>query len=70
MTFGLGAHRCLGSTLARRELLFTLRAVLHRLADYELDPALIVRAETVGVSYGYLSLPAHFTPGARFRQPT
>jgi cytochrome P450 len=67
MTFGLGAHRCLGSTLARRQLTLTLSAVLHRMPDFTIDRKHAVRAETVGVTYGHMSLPATFTPGSRFR---
>jgi cytochrome P450 len=65
MTFGLGAHRCLGSTLARRQILVTLRAVLRRIPDYEVDHAKVVRAETIGVTYGCFSMPATFTRGSR-----
>ncbi len=66
MTFGLGAHRCLGSTLARRQILCALRGVLRRLPDYAIDHARVVRAETIGVTYGTFALPATFTPGARW----
>lgn len=66
MTFGLGAHRCLGSTLARRQILHALRGVLRRLPDYEIDHDRLVRAETIGVTYGTFALPAHFSPGERW----
>jgi cytochrome P450 len=66
MTFGLGAHRCLGSTLARRQILVALRAVLRRLPDYEIDHARTVRAETIGVTYGTFALPARFSVGERW----
>ena len=65
MTFGLGAHRCLGSTLARRQILLALGAVLRRLPDYEIDHDRVERAETIGVAYGSFSLPARFSPGTR-----
>ena len=65
MTFGLGAHRCLGSTMARRMIELTLRAVLKRLPDYEIDHEHVVKAETIGVVYGKFSVPARFTPGSR-----
>jgi cytochrome P450 len=67
MTFGLGAHRCLGSTLARREILHALRAVLARLPDYRIDHERVIRAETIGVTYGTFALPARFTPGRPYR---
>ncbi len=65
MTFGLGAHRCLGSTLARRQILIALRAVLRRLPDYEVLHDRVIRSETIGVAYGTFSMPARFTPGSR-----
>ena len=65
MAFGLGAHRCLGSNFARRQILLTLRAVLRRLPDYEVDYERLVKAETIGVTYGTFSLPARFTPAPR-----
>jgi cytochrome P450 len=70
MTFGLGAHRCLGSTLARRQILLALGAVLRRMPDYEIDRDNVVRAETIGVAYGSFSLPARFSPGPRYHAPT
>lgn len=69
MTFGLGAHRCLGSTLARREIVSALRLVLHRIPDYAVDHARVKRAETIGVTYGCFSLPATFPPGERVSPP-
>src|SRR5690606_14673628 len=46
MAFGVGAHRCLGSTLARRQIQVALEAILRRLPDYEVDHDRLVRAET------------------------
>jgi cytochrome P450 len=66
MTFGLGAHRCLGSTLARRQIQVTLRAVLRRLPDYSVDETQATRPETVGIAYGMYAMPATFTPGERW----
>jgi cytochrome P450 len=66
MTFGLGAHRCLGSTVARTMIHIALREVLHRLPDYRIDRDRVVKAETVGVVYGKFSVPATFTPGRRY----
>jgi cytochrome P450 len=65
MAFGLGAHRCLGSTLARRQIQVALGAILRRLPDYEVDHARLVRAETIGVTYGTFAMPITFTPGQR-----
>lgn len=66
MTFGLGAHRCLGSTLARAMFGTALREVLHRIPDYRIDRDGVQKAETVGVVYGKFSMPATFTPGRRY----
>jgi hypothetical protein len=41
--------------------------VLRRLPDYEIDHEHVVRAETIGVTYGCFSMPATFTPGRRHR---
>ena len=65
MAFGLGAHRCLGSTLARRQIQFALRTLLRRLPDYAIDHERLVRAETIGVTYGTFAMPITFTPGPR-----
>jgi cytochrome P450 len=65
MTFGLGAHRCLGSTLARKEIMAALRVVLTRLPDFRVDRDRVVRAETIGVTYGCFALCIQFTPGRR-----
>jgi cytochrome P450 len=66
MTFGLGAHRCLGSTLARRQIAVALQAVLRRMPDYEIDLDHAERAETIGVTYGMFAMPAHFGAGERW----
>lgn len=69
VTFGVGAHRCLGSTVARRQIHFALEAFLDRLPDYRVHHDRIERAETVGVVFGHFSIPISFTPGSR-RTPT
>lgn len=66
MTFGLGAHRCLGSNLARRQMQVALTAVLRRLPDYSVDYENATRPETVGIAYGMYALPASFAPSARW----
>jgi cytochrome P450 len=62
--FGLGAHRCIGSSIARAEFQIVVREVCRRLPAYELiDPA--VRYQAIGVIDGWHRLPARFTPGRR-----
>lgn len=65
MAFGLGAHRCLGSTLARRQIEIGLQTILRRLPDFEVDHARRVPAETIGITYGMFAMPLTFTPGRR-----
>jgi hypothetical protein len=43
--------------------------MLERLPDYAVDHANVVRAETIGVTYGCFALPISFTPGSRRAAP-
>ena len=66
--FGLGIHRCLGSSFARAEFSAAIEQVLRRMPDYELvDNA--VHYESIGVVNGWHRLPARFTPGTRLGAP-
>jgi cytochrome P450 len=65
VTFGTGAHRCLGAPLASVEMRVALEEVLARLPDFSIDRKGIVQAETVGTVYGHFSIPMAFTPGSR-----
>lgn len=65
VTFGVGAHRCLGSTFARTQMRLALEAVLERLPDYEVQRDGVVRAETIGLVYRRMHIPITFTPGSR-----
>jgi cytochrome P450 len=62
--FGVGAHRCVGSHLARAEFVVVMSEVLQRMPDYELVDGAI-RYDSLGTVNGYHRLPARFTPGAR-----
>jgi cytochrome P450 len=68
VSFGLGPHRCVGSHLARLMFQETLRQVLRRMPDYELDEARIAPYPNRGIFNGWAALPARFTPGKRVRQ--
>lgn len=39
VTFGVGPHRCIGSHLAKTEIIVSLQEWLKRIPDFELDPA-------------------------------
>jgi cytochrome P450 len=61
LTFGAGPHRCVGSHLARRELIVALEEWHRRIPDYELaDPSGVV--EHSGQVCGLLTLPLRWTP--------
>ncbi len=61
-TFGLGAHRCIGSNFARMELRVMVEEVLRRIPDYAIDHGAAELYPTVGLNYGYINLPATFEP--------
>jgi cytochrome P450 len=65
MTFGIGAHRCLGSSLARIELRVVLDRVLDRMPDFTVDLGKVVEAETIGIVFGRRKVPVRFTPGRK-----
>lgn len=65
MTFGIGAHRCMGSTLARMELRIVLGRVLDRLSGLVVDLDGVEEPDTVGIVYGRRSVPVAFAPGSR-----
>lgn len=63
LTFGVGIHRCLGSTLARLEFRVALEEILERVPDFEIDRDGLERGHAFGINYGYSHIPATFTPG-------
>ena len=65
MTFGIGAHRCLGSTLARIELRIIMERVFERLPDFRVVLEEVREADTIGVVFGRRKVPITFTPGPR-----
>jgi len=65
VAFGLGKHRCIGSTLARAEFAVMLEQILQRLPDYEIDRSATKRYPSLGIVNGYITMPGRFTPGDR-----
>jgi cytochrome P450 len=63
MTFGRGIHRCLGSHLARLEMMVMVQQILARLPDYAVDESKLELHHDVGIAYGFESVPITFTPG-------
>ena len=56
LSFGQGAHFCLGAALARLEARVSLEEVLRRVPDYEIEPEGAVRVHSVNVR-GFAVLP-------------
>ena len=65
LAFGLGGHRCIGSSIARIESELMLRDVLARVGDYEIDIDGFKPYPGNLLMTGVVSMPVTFTPGAR-----
>ena len=61
LSFGYGAHFCLGAALARLESRVALEELHRRIPDYEVDRDRAVRFHSGNVA-GWTSLPIRFTP--------
>lgn len=68
LTFGIGAHRCIGATLARVELEAVLCRVLARMADYTIDHSAVRPAPSCGTTFARQRVPARFTPSGPIRE--
>jgi cytochrome P450 len=64
VAFGMGKHRCIGSTLARAEFATMLATTLRRIPDFAIDRTATVRYPSRGIVNGYVRMPATFTPEA------
>jgi cytochrome P450 len=64
MAFGVGAHRCVGSHLARLVFDVMLAAVLRRVPDYRVVEDELVSYQNRGRINGWLNVPVEFTPEA------
>ncbi|WP_419926003.1 cytochrome P450 [Candidatus Poriferisocius sp.] len=65
LAFGLGGHRCIGSSIARIESELMLRDVLSRIGDYEIDADGFKPYPGNLLMTGVVSMPVAFTPGNR-----
>ena len=65
LAFGLGGHRCIGSSIARIESELMLRDVLARVSDYEIDIDGFKPYPGNLLMTGVVSMPVTFTPGTR-----
>lgn len=64
LTFGTGAHLCLGINVAKLEMRVALETVLQRMPDYRLVEEGIVLPAGLGIVKGMEHLPVVFTPPA------
>lgn len=55
-TFGVGPHRCVGSHLAKREIIVALQEWLRRIPDFKLDPNMPQGDVLTGSTMGFNSL--------------
>jgi cytochrome P450 len=62
VTFGVGPHRCIGSHLAKREVMAAMQEWLRRIPDFELDPAQPPAAAFGGSVMGFTALPLRWPP--------
>ena len=64
VTFTVGLHRCLGSTLARLEMRVAIEEVLKRIPEYELREADVELLPHFPTAYGYRRIGACFDSGS------
>ena len=64
VTFTVGLHRCLGSTLARLEMRVAIEEVLKRIPEYELREADVELLPHFPTAYGYRRIGASFDPSS------
>jgi cytochrome P450 len=62
LSFGPGAHRCIGSLLARANAELLLEAVITRMSDFTIDMVEVRPYEHAALSNGFFSVPMRFTP--------
>ena len=65
LTFGIGAHHCVGANLTRLEARVCMDEVLARLPDYRLLEDGLLMTPDASTLFGYLSVPVVFAPCER-----
>jgi cytochrome P450 len=63
--FGMGTHRCIGSTLAREMFIVGMGTFLRRIPRYEVVESQARRYASLGSNNGWLTMPITFEPGQR-----
>ncbi len=64
IAFGVGAHRCLGSHLARATFSVVIPEIVRRMPDYVVDVDQATRYRSICAVNGWHRMPATFTPGS------
>ena len=64
VTFGVGHHRCLGSHLAKREVMVTIQEWFKRIPEFSLDPDQSEVGAFGGSVMGFKALPLIWDVGA------
>jgi cytochrome P450 len=64
-SFGVGGHRCIGSSIARVEFEVMLAQFLSRIPEYDVDFGSARRYPSVGQLNGFITLPITFEPGKK-----
>ncbi|WP_419827192.1 cytochrome P450 [Sphingomonas sp.] len=68
--FGAGAHRCIGSFVARVMFEEMVKQVLSRMPNYRIDIDRAQRYRSIGTINGWMNMPATFAPGTRLSHDT
>jgi cytochrome P450 len=68
MSFGVGAHTCMGLHLGRRQSQMIITEILKRMPDFRVVAGEARRYPSIGVINGWVLMPVTFTPGKRLAQ--
>ena len=64
VTFGVGPHRCIGSHLAKREIMVSMQEWLKRIPEFDLDPDQPPSSPVGGSTLGFRGLKLRLNPSA------